>query len=421
MASNRSVAYSGAAWPAYDDEQVSAVRRVLDSGLVNYWTGTEGRDFEREFADYTGVAHAIFVANGTVALEIAIAALELPRGAEVVTSPRSYVASASTIVMNGLRPVFADVDPESGNLTSESIAAAITENTAAVLVVHLGGWPADMPEIRRLCDEHDLRLIEDCSQAHGAMVGGAHVGTFGDVATWSFCQDKIVTTGGEGGMIATEDEKLWRKMWEAKDHGKSWEAVYEREHPPGFRWLHESFGTNARGTEMQAAIGRIQYRRLDQWRKERTANAHALAESLSAIPGLKVPAPTDDSVVPAFYRLYAYVEEEALAPGWDRNRIITEVSDRFGVPIFEGSCSEIYRERAFVDAGLVPKVPLPNAQRASTTSLAFLVHPGLGETDMLAVADAVAAVMAEAVECEADSSVSDSAGPARSAAWANLG
>jgi dTDP-4-amino-4,6-dideoxygalactose transaminase len=394
MALHQSI-YSHAPWPVYDDEQVEAAARVLRSGKVNYWTGTEGREFEREFAEFTGINHAVFVANGTLALELAIAALGLPPGSEVVTTPRTYIATSSTIVRNGLRPVFADVDADSGNITAASIEAVLTERTSAVAVVHLGGWPADMPAIRALCDSRGLRLVEDCAQAHGAMISDAHVGTFGDIATWSFCQDKIITTGGEGGMVATNDEALWRRVWEAKDIGRSYSAVYEREHPPGFRWLHESFGTNARGTEMQATIGRIQYRRLPGWREERTANALALAERLTQIPGLRVPLPAKD-LMGAYYRLYAYVDLTALAPGWDRDRIVTEVTARHDVPIFSGSCSEIYRERAFADAGLSPTQPLPNAAAMTDYALAFLVHPGLTPGDMAVVGEAVAEVMAEA-------------------------
>ena len=355
---------------------------------MNYWTGTQGREFEREFAEFTGVEHAVFVANGTLALELGIQALELPGGSEVITTPRTYIASSSAIVRSGLRPVFVDVDLDSGNITAETIEAAITPRTSAVLVVHLGGWPADMPAIREVCDRHGLRLIEDCSQAHGAMIGDRHVGTFGDVGTWSFCQDKIITTGGEGGMVAMNDEALWRRVWAAKDIGRSYEAVYEREHPPGFRWLHESFGTNARGTEMQAAIGRIQYRRLEHWRAERTANAHALAEGLSQVPGLRIPIPAA-GLTHAYYRLYAYLDASALTPGWNRDRIVTEVSQRSGVPIFSGSCSEVYREKAFTDAGLEPAAPLPNAARLGEESLAFLVHPGLTGDQMSEVAAAV--------------------------------
>lgn len=378
-------------WPAFDDEQVDAVAQVLRSGRVNYWTGDEGRAFEREFAEYTGVRHAVFVANGTVGLEAALDALDLPAGSDIVTTPRTFIATSSAIVRTGHRPVFADVDRDSGAITAETIQAALTPSTSAVAVVHLGGWPADMPAIRELCDHEGLRLIEDCSQAHGAMVDGRHVGTFGDISVWSFCQDKIITTGGEGGMVATDDAALWQRVWSIKDHGKSWEAVYEREHPPGFRWLHESIGTNFRGTEVQAALGRIQYRRLDDWRAARTANATRLAERLGEVPGLRVPRP-EARLTHAYYRLYAYVEPAALAPGWTRDRLIGALS--LPAPVLSGSCSEIYREVA-----LLPYAPpdrLPVAVELGETALAFLVHPGLGEAEMDATAEAVTAVLDQA-------------------------
>lgn len=379
------------AWPAFDDEQVDAAARVLRSGRVNYWTGDEGRAFEREFADYTGIRHAVFVANGTVGLEAALEALDLPPGSDVVTTPRTFIATSSAIIRAGHRPVFADVDRDSGAITAETIEAALTPDTRAVSVVHLGGWPADMPAIRDLCDRHGLRLIEDCSQAHGAMVDGQHVGTFADIAVWSFCQDKIITTGGEGGMVATDDPALWHRVWSLKDHGKSWEAVYEREHPPGFRWLHESIGTNFRGTEVQAALGRIQYRRLDEWRAERTANAERLAARLRALSGLRVPT-VPDRLVHAYYRLYAYLEPAALGAGWTRDRLIGSLA--LPAPVLSGSCSEIYREVALADDA--PAQPLPVARELGETALAFLVHPGLGAQHMDATADALGSALAQA-------------------------
>lgn len=378
-------------WPAFDDEQVEAAARVLRSGRVNYWTGDEGRSFEREFAEYTGLRHAAFVANGTVGLEAALDALELPEHSDIVTTPRTFIATSSSIVRTGHRPVFADVDRDSGAITAETIEAALTPQTRAVVVVHLGGWPADMPAIRELCDRESLRLVEDCSQAHGAMVDGCHVGTFGDISVWSFCQDKIITTGGEGGMVATDDDALWRRVWSLKDHGKSWEAVYEREHPPGFRWLHETIGTNFRGTEVQAAIGRIQYRRLDEWRAARTANATRLADRLAQLPGLRVPRP-EARLTHAYYRLYAYIEPTALAPGWTRDGLIGAL--RLPAPVLSGSCSEIYREVALHP--YAPAERLPVAAEMGETALAFLVHPGLGAAEMDATAEAVAAVLEQA-------------------------
>ena len=230
---------------------------------VNYWTGQEGRNFEREFALWSDSKYAIAVANGTVALDLALAGCGI--GArnggkaddEVIVTPRTFVASVSSIVNAGAIPKFADVDKNSGNINQHTIKAVLTKKTKGIVAVHLAGWPCDMQPIMELAREKNIRVIEDCAQAHGARYQGRSVGSLGDVAAWSFCQDKIMTTGGEGGMVTTNDQGLWSVMWSFKDHGKSWEAVYERDHPPGFRWVHDSFGTNWRMTEMQAAIGRI--------------------------------------------------------------------------------------------------------------------------------------------------------------------
>lgn len=388
-----------APWPVFDQEQIDAAAAVLRSGRVNYWTGEQGRLFEQEFADLIGMSHAVLVANGTVGLEAALEALELPHGSQVVTTPRTFIATSSAIVRTGLRPVFADVDLDSGNITAASIKESLTPDTRAVLVVHLGGWPADMHEIRRLCDERNLVLVEDCAQAHGAMIGDQNVGAFADVSVWSFCQDKIITTGGEGGMVATNDPELWRRIWSLKDHGKSWEAVHEREHPPGFRWLHEGFGSNFRGTEIQAALGRIQYGRLAQWRAERTRNAAHLAHRLSGVEGLRIPVP-DFSMTHAYYRLYAYLDLDALAPGWNRDLVLQKASALQPVPVLSGSCSEIYREVAFRGTDAIPAAPLPNAHAMGATAMALLVHPGLAPQDLDGVAEALAAVLDEATDTE---------------------
>jgi dTDP-4-amino-4,6-dideoxygalactose transaminase len=232
-----------------------------------------------------------------------------------------------------------------------------------------------MDPIMDLAKEHNLFVIEDCAQAHGARYKGRSVGSIGHIGAWSFCQDKVMTTGGEGGMVTTNDEALWKRMWSYKDHGKSWEAVYEREHPPGFRWLHESFGTNWRMLEMQAVIGRIQLKRMDDWHAKRTANANAIWSTASELPGLRVPVIPEGSEHAA-YKCYVFVEPEALADGWDRDRIVSEISTR-GVPCYQGSCSEVYLEKAFDNTGWRPKERLPVARELGDTSIMFLVHPTL--------------------------------------------
>ena len=381
-------------WPSFTDEEVEAVARVLRSGRVNAWTGEECRAFEQEFAAWVGTKHALALSNGTVALEAAWRALGIGPGDEVVTTPRSFQASASSIAMAGARPVFADVDRETQNITPETVAPLITPRTRAILCVHLAGWPCDMTGFRELADAHDLKLVEDCAQAHGAALGGRSVGSFGDVAAWSFCEDKIVTTGGEGGMLTTGDETLWKAAWSFKDHGKSWDAVLERQHPPGFRWLHESWGTNARMMEMQAAIGRIQLARMPAWHAARQRNANALAASLNEHPALRVPMPPAD-VEHAWYKFYAFVRSEKLKPEWDRDRIMRVVSDA-GVPCYSGSCPEMYREKSFTEAGMAPAKRLPVAKELGETSLMFLVHPTIGQEHIEQTCTVVGDVMAQA-------------------------
>ena len=382
------------AWPYYAPDEIAAAMRVLESGRVNYWTGEEGRAFEREYAAYVGVRHGVAMMNGTVALEAALRALGIGAGDEIVVTPRSYFASVSTVVMAGAKPVFADIDPDSQNLTAATIEAVLTPRTKAVMPVHLAGWPCDMPAIMALAGSRDLLVIEDCAQANGARVGGRMAGSFGQINTFSFCQDKIITTGGEGGLVTTDDEALWQAVWSSKDHGKSWEAVYERAHGPGFRWLHEGLGSNWRMTEMQAAIGRVQLGKLEGWLARRRRNAGILVSRLRDLPALRVPTPPP-GVEHAWYKLYAFVRPDTLKAGWDRDRVMQEIAAR-GIFCGSGSCPEIYREKAIRDLGLAPAERLPVARMLGETSLMLLVHPTLDDEAMHKAADIVETVVREA-------------------------
>lgn len=383
-------------WPSFTAEEQAAVANVLASNGVNYWTGGEGRAFEREFAAWCGTSQAVALANGTVALDLALKALGIGPGDEVIVTPRTFIASISTVVNAGAVPVFADVDRDSGNISAATIAPVLTERTRAIIPVHLAGWPCDMDGILNLARPRGIRIIEDCAQAHGARIGERSVGSIGDIGAWSFCQDKIMTTGGEGGMVTTDDEALWSAMWSYKDHGKSWDAVYNREHPPGFRWLHESFGTNWRMLEMQAAIGRVQLQRMAEWTARRTAIAMRLREALLAFPGaVRVPVPDAARMTHAYYRLYAYVRPEGVKPGWDRDRIIAAVVAR-GVPLFQGTCSEVYLEKAFDGTGWRPDAPLPTARELGETSLMFLTHPTLSDAEIDKACAVVTEIFAEA-------------------------
>lgn len=381
-------------WPSFTQEEADAVHRVLLSNKVNYWTGTETREFEKEFAAYFGSPYAVALANGTVALDLALQVLGIGPGDEVIVTTRTFLASATCVVNAGATPVFADVDRDTQNITPDTCRAVLTPRTKAIICVHLAGWPCDMPGFKQLADEHGLALIEDCAQSHGARIDGQHTGTFGDFGVFSFCQDKIMTTGGEGGMLICNREDYWRKAWSYKDHGKDWDAVYNREHPPGFRWLHEHFGTNWRMLEMQAVIGRIQLQRLPEWTAKRQQNAAMLLEAFRKIPALRVPWP-EAPFENAGYKFYAFVRPEALKEGWDRDRIMNAVMAK-DVPCLSGSCSEIYLEKCFQDAGLAPAERLPVAKELGETSLMFLIHPTLEAEHLQKVIDAVDAVMAEA-------------------------
>ncbi len=365
-------------WPHFTHEEADAVRDVILSGRVNYWTGTIGREFERRFAKFANTKHAIALANGTVALNLALQGLGIGTAYggsaddEVIVTPRSFIASASAVVNAGAKPIFADVDRDSQNITPATASPHINPNTKAIICVHLAGWPCDMEGFRALAAPHGIKLIEDCAQAHGAAFNREPVGGLGDVAAWSFCQDKIMTTGGEGGMVTCNDDTLWRRMWAYKDHGKSWEAVYERQHEPGFRWLHESIGTNWRLTEAQSAIGQIQLDRMPDWRAARTRNSERIFEAARANPLFRVPT-VPNAVTHAFYKAYVFVNGNAKL----RDAIMEHINAA-GVPCFSGSCSEIYREKAF---GALPQ-RLPAAQELGETSLMFLVHPSLSEAEI---------------------------------------
>jgi dTDP-4-amino-4,6-dideoxygalactose transaminase len=381
------------AWPLFADDEIEAVVQVLRSGKVNYWTGHEGRLFEREFAAFVGCDHAVAVVNGTAALECALKALGIGSGDDVITASRTFIASASCAVMLGARPVIADVDHDSQNITAESIDRVLTPRTKAIVAVHLAGWPCEMDEILALAHERGIKVVEDCAQADGATYKGRPIGSLGDVAAFSFCQDKIMTTAGEGGMVTTNSAELWNSMWSLKDHGKSYDAVYHREHAPGFRWLHDSFGTNWRLTEVQSAVGRVQLRKLPQWLSVRRNYAQILTNQFATLPGLRVTVPPKH-LEHAYYKYYAFVRPEALRPEWTRDRIIEAIKAE-GIPCFSGSCSEIYLEKAFPPEWR-PRERFSIARELGETSLMFLVHPTLMPEQIARTCEVVRQVMHEA-------------------------
>ncbi|WP_180050420.1 DegT/DnrJ/EryC1/StrS aminotransferase family protein [Acinetobacter sp. YH12105] len=374
-------------WPSFTQKEADAVSRVLLSNKVNYWTGQECREFEKEFAQFAETQYAVALANGTVALDVALKALGIGAGDDVIVTSRTFLASASSIVTAGANPIFADVELDSQNISAETIEAVLTLNTKAIICVHLAGWMCDMDPIMQLAQEKGLYVIEDCAQAHGAKYKGKSAGSIGHIAAWSFCQDKIMTTGGEGGMVTTNDETLWKKMWSYKDHGKNFDSIYNKQHPPGFRWLHDSFGTNWRMMEMQAVIGRIQLKMMPEWTAKRMANMEKIYAAFADSPYFSVHRPSDE-YVHAAYKCYVQVNTDRLPEGWSRDRIMAEMN-ALGVPCFSGSCSEVYLEHAFDGTAWRPTQRLQNAQKLGETSLMFLVHPTLTENNIQTTESAI--------------------------------
>lgn len=387
-------------WPSFTNEEANAVKEVLLSNKVSYWTGHECRKFEKEFAEFTDSKYAIAVSNGTNALDLAFIALEIGKDDEVIVTSRTFLASVSCIVNAGATPVFADVSLDSQNITVESISKVITYKTKAIVCVHLAGWPCDMYPIMELAKQYNLFVIEDCAQAHGARYKGKSLGSIGNIGAWSFCQDKIITTGGEGGMVTTNDHELWSRIWSYKDHGKSWESVYKKKHPPGYRWLHDSFGTNWRMTEIQATIGRIQLTRMAEWSSKRLANANAIWDAARSVTGLRVPdLKCDDcqnncnrvnACTHAAYKCYVFVEGSLS----DRDKIMASIN-KLGVPCYSGSCSEVYLEKAFNNTSFRPKNRLSNAKLLGETSLMFLCHPTLTEDEIQKTCEVITSVVTD--------------------------
>lgn len=389
-------------WPSFSKEEANKIQEVLLSNKVNYWTGSECRKFEIEFAAYTGSKYAIALSNGTVALDIALKAIDIKKGDEVIVTSRTFIASVSSIVNAGATPVFADICPNSQNIKSSNIEKKITSKTKAIICVHLAGWPCEMDNIMKISSENNLYVIEDCAQSHGARYRGKSVGSIGHIGCWSFCQDKIMTTGGEGGMVTTNNKIFWERMWSYKDHGKSYDAVYTKKHSPGFRWLHDSFGTNWRMTEIQGAIGRIQLKKMPEWTKKRNYNQNKIWNTAKKFKSLRVPMFNrknwkfyHEGNIHGAYKCYVFINDEFLKSGWDRDRVVKEINAH-GVPCFSGSCSEVYLEKAFKDARLTPKKRLDISRELGETSIMFLVHPSLSEKEIIQTCATIDLVMKDA-------------------------
>ncbi|KEQ54127.1 Glutamine--scyllo-inositol transaminase [Sphingobium chlorophenolicum] len=380
-------------WPQHEADEVAAVMHVLESGRVNAMVhGDQSRAFEAGFAAFCGMPHGIAVSNGTVALELALRALGVGPGDEVILPSRSFFASAACIVAVGAMPVFADIDPASNAIDPESVRRMLSPRSRAILCVHLAGWPCDMDALRALADEKGLWLVEDCAQAHGATFRGDPVGGFGDAAAFSFCTDKIMSTGGEGGMLLLRDEAHWKRAWAYKDHGKNPDKFFTPATASGFRYLHDSFGSNWRMTEMQAAIGLAQLAKLPGWIARRRRNAQVLMRLLRADPAVEVPE-IPDHVGHAFYRLYVTIAADRLGEGGTAP--IIDRMARMGMPVGSGSCADMTQEAAFAGIDVRRDGRLPVAQDIGRRSIAFPVDHLLNEGDMHRLANCLEIALAE--------------------------
>jgi dTDP-4-amino-4,6-dideoxygalactose transaminase len=364
-------------WPEFAADEIAAVVETLRSGKVNQWTGKQVGLFERAFAELHKKPFAVALANGSLALEAILRAYGIGAGDEVIVTPRSFIASASCVDLVGAKPVFADIDIDTEAITPATASPLITKRTKAIIVVHLNGRPVDMPAFMELAKRHNILVFEDCAQAHGARIDGDLVGSFGHASAFSFCQDKIISTGGEGGMALFSNEANWRRAWSCRDHGKDYNIVVNPARSPGFRWLHTSFGSNWRLTEMQAAIGLRQLTKLPAWTAARTANARKLAQWLAAYPSVHV-SPLPKNHEHAYYRFSFRIIPERLKSDWDRDRVMRALIAE-GIPCLSGACPEIYLEGTYAKS-MAGFRRLPNAAYLGTVSLALLVYPTLDES-----------------------------------------
>lgn len=371
--------------PFYSTKSIKKIGPLLRSGKVNYWSGNECKKFEKEFSSYLGNKYSVTLSNGSVALEVALKALNLKKGDEIIVSPRSFIISASCTLNLGLKPVFADVDNK-GNLSIEGIKKAYNKNVKAVIVVHLNGLSCDLDPIMKFVKKNKIFLIEDCSQAHGALYKGKKLGSFGNISTWSFCQDKIISTGGEGGLISTNNKKIWLKCWSLKDHGKNYNSCFVKKHKTGFKWLHDNQGTNYRMTEMQALLGREQLKSLDKQIKKRNSIVNLYLKGLEEFyqkydilikPDFKCETcPLRQSkkschkCTHAFYKLNLFINKNKI----NQIKLIEQLNKK-KIDCGIGACPEIYREKIFKKARLFPKKRLLNAKLLGKSSIVFPINP----------------------------------------------
>ncbi|UOR15177.1 DegT/DnrJ/EryC1/StrS family aminotransferase [Qipengyuania aquimaris] len=377
-------------WPRHEQDEIDAACAVLASGKVNGLVhGEQTTAFASEFAEYIGMPHGFCVANGTVALEVALRALGIGPGDEVIVPARSFFATASAVLAVGASPAFADVLADTHNIDPASIERLIGPQTKAIICVHLGGLPAEMPRICEISDEHGLFVIEDCAQAHGASIDGRKAGAWGDAAAFSFCTDKIMSTGGEGGLCLFRDGDACERGWSYKDHGKSRAKMQDGQGIPGqFRYVCTQPGTNFRMTEMQAAIGRRQLHNLPGWLDRRRSNAAILEETLRLDPRIRLQR-QEQGYEHAWYKFNFTLVDPLHEPVEDLRAQLIAKMLATGVAIGTGTCPDMSSERAFDGMGVKRDGHLEVARDLGRRSLMLQVDHTLLCDDMRATATAL--------------------------------
>ena len=363
-------------WPSYSKKEAKLVSEIIASNKVNYLFGNKGKEFEEKFSHFTGSKYSLAVANGTLALDLCLRSIELKRNDEVIVTSRSFVASASCISALGAIPVFADVDVNSQNISISDIKKLTSKKTKAIICVHFAGFPCEMQKILKFAKGKNIFVIEDCAQAHGGFINGKSVGTFGHISAWSFCNDKILSTGGEGGMITTNSKKLFKFVESFNNHGKNFSkfGALQNKKISNFPFIHDSIGLNYRLTEMQSAIGIYQLEKLSNWQKLRNRNAEIYINALKKLDLIITPE-VPKNVQHAWYKLYLIINTPFLKKGSSRTKIIEEINKN-GIFCSFGSCGSIYREKAFKNLNY-KKSNCKNAYFLERNSILLEINPNI--------------------------------------------
>lgn len=350
--------------PIIGEEEIENVVEVLKSGMIAQ--GPKVMEFEEKFANWIGAKYGIATNSGTSALHVALLACGIGEGDEVITTPFTFIASGNAIVYTGATPVFADIDLDTYTIDPDKIEDLITDKTKAILPVQLYGQAADMDKIREIAEKHDLKIIEDAAQAHGAEYNGEKVGTLGDMACFSFYPTKNMTTS-EGGMITTNDEELAKKAQMFRAHGAS-----ERYH-------HDEIGYNFRMTDIAAAIGLAQLKVIDEFNDKRISNANYLNEQLKDIEGIVTPKSPDN--YKHVYHQYTVRVEKGNRDDWVEFLTNKGIGTGIHYPI------PLYNQPIYKKLGIEGDCPL--AEKAADNVISLPVHPSLTKEDLDLVVDAV--------------------------------